>query len=357
MCKDVSVIIPVFNSEKYLSACLESVVKQTLKSIEIIIVDDGSTDSSLSIVKRFMERDDRIILIHQKNMFAGVARNNGLNIATGKYVIFLDSDDFFEPNMLMDTYRIAEKKSLDMVMFGYWEFDDETKINIKNFYINDTKKVFSSSDLGDMVFTKTTGYPWDKLINREFILDQNILFQDVRYNNDMFFSLAAVLSAKRMVYLRKRFVHYRINNKNSISGKIYNSYHAENDCGIKVISELKKFMIERDYTSPAFKKAFINRSNYFLDYRVDRAAVNKESFEFCYNQVKEKIIPDCFDSKEELSNNLKIIYNSDNAFDCLCELYEYKCYLNKASVSKKSINYRIGFICTYPFRFIRQVFC
>ena len=93
----VSVIIPVYNVEPYLKQCMDSVVGQTLKDIEIICVDDGSTDGSLDILKEYATEDSRIQIIEQKNAGAGAARNNGMRHATGKYLSFLDSDDFFEP--------------------------------------------------------------------------------------------------------------------------------------------------------------------------------------------------------------------------------------------------------------------
>ena len=93
----VSVIIPVYNVEPYLKQCMDSVVGQTLKDIEIICVDDGSTDGSLDILREYAAEDNRIQIIEQKNAGAGAARNNGMRHATGKYLSFLDSDDFFEP--------------------------------------------------------------------------------------------------------------------------------------------------------------------------------------------------------------------------------------------------------------------
>ena len=111
----VSVIIPVYNVEPYLKQCMDSVVGQTLKDIEIICVDDGSTDGSLDILKEYATEDSRIQIIEQKNAGAGAARNNGMRHATGKYLSFLDSDDFFEPRMLEKAYDLAEKDQADFV--------------------------------------------------------------------------------------------------------------------------------------------------------------------------------------------------------------------------------------------------
>ena len=112
----VSVIIPVYNVEQYLNQCLDSVINQTLKDIEIICVDDGSTDNSFKMLEEYAQKDNRIKVIHQKNKGAAAARNEGLYIAQGKYLSFLDSDDFFEIDMLEQMYNCAEKYNTDIVV-------------------------------------------------------------------------------------------------------------------------------------------------------------------------------------------------------------------------------------------------
>ena len=123
----VSVIIPVYNVEPYLKQCMDSVVGQTLKDIEIICVDDGSTDGSLDILREYAAEDNRIQIIEQKNAGAGAARNNGMRHATGKYLSFLDSDDFFEPRMLEKAYDLAEKDQADFVAYKSDQYHTEKK--------------------------------------------------------------------------------------------------------------------------------------------------------------------------------------------------------------------------------------
>ena len=96
----ISVIIPVYNAEKYLEKCLDSILQQTFREIEVICGDDGSQDASKQILRRYASQDARVIVVEQKNMYAGVARNRGMELAKGKYLIFLDADDFFHPDML-----------------------------------------------------------------------------------------------------------------------------------------------------------------------------------------------------------------------------------------------------------------
>ena len=113
----VSVIMPVFNVEKYLRQCLDSLLNQSLTEFEIICVDDGSTDSSLEILHEYQQKDHRVKVLTQQNKFAGVARNNGLKVAQGEYVFFLDSDDFFEKDMFMEVYNQGKKTDADIVIF------------------------------------------------------------------------------------------------------------------------------------------------------------------------------------------------------------------------------------------------
>ena len=113
----VSVIMPVYNNEKYLEQCLDSIVNQSLTDIEIICVDDGSEDSSAEILKRYAEKDSRIRIIYQENAGAGAARNNGLRHSRGKYLSFLDSDDFFENDMLEKAVKKIEEDAADFVVF------------------------------------------------------------------------------------------------------------------------------------------------------------------------------------------------------------------------------------------------
>ena len=113
----VSVIIPVYNAENYLPMALESILKQTLTDIEVICVDDGSTDHSLQILEKYQKMDRRITILKQKNSYAGVARNYGMSVAKGKYLAFLDSDDYFVPEMLERAYRNGEEQGADVVIF------------------------------------------------------------------------------------------------------------------------------------------------------------------------------------------------------------------------------------------------
>ena len=161
--KKVSIIIPVYNVVKYLDKCIESVCAQTEKSIEIILVDDESNDGSIDVCRRWAEKDDRIVLIEQKNAGAGAARNTGLRAAKGEYLLFLDSDDFFEPDMVEEALKSIEEVNADFVVFGsdtYYMDKDEF---IRNPWVLNKKHVppympFTHRELTDNVFKVFVGH-------------------------------------------------------------------------------------------------------------------------------------------------------------------------------------------------------
>ena len=146
----VSVIIPVYNTEEYLRECLDSVVNQTLKDIEIICIDDGSTDSSLDILKEYAKKDNRITVLKQKNQSSGIARNAGLSIAQGKYLSFLDSDDLFELELLESLYKKIISTKSDIAICDADKFDSEgNNYNLKMLNLKNVpeKNSFSQNDI------------------------------------------------------------------------------------------------------------------------------------------------------------------------------------------------------------------
>ena len=129
-----SVILPVYNVEKYLRECLESLVNQTLKDIEFICVNDGSTDSSLDILNEYAKKDSRFVIINQHNQGQGVARNNALAVAKGEYVAFVDPDDWVETNMFEELYLKFKETNVDVIQFNFKVcFEKSGEIKYKNY--------------------------------------------------------------------------------------------------------------------------------------------------------------------------------------------------------------------------------
>ena len=124
---DVSIVLTVYNAESYIEGCLDMITGQTLRNIQIICVDDGSTDNSSQIIEQYAQKDDRIVLIREKNAGAGAARNRGMQEATGKYILFLDCDDFYEPEMVEKAFRRAEEEQAEIVIYKSDQYNMDTE--------------------------------------------------------------------------------------------------------------------------------------------------------------------------------------------------------------------------------------
>jgi glycosyltransferase involved in cell wall biosynthesis len=219
----VSVVIPVYNAEKYLNDTLSDLINQSLREIEIICVDDGSTDKSSQIIKEISLKDPRVQFIGQKNLYAGVARNNGLDHAKGEYVIFLDADDRFEQDLLKKMYEQIKKTNADVCVCAANRFDNlgkiyETDVYLKTKLLPD-KNPFSKYDMPDHIFNFATNVPWNKMLKREFLMEHSLRFQNLRRANDTYFSLMALFLADRITYVTDRLINYRIDNDTSLSGQ------------------------------------------------------------------------------------------------------------------------------------------
>ena len=172
----VSVIVPVYNTSAYLRECLDSIINQTLKEIEVICVDDGSTDGSLDILKEYAKKDKRFTIITQQNTSAGAARNAGLVVAKGEYLSFLDSDDFFAPEMLEEMYNKALAVIADICICNSSRLEDNNismNYELKTFLFKD-KPIFSYKNIPDYIFQISVAYQWDKIFKLNFIEKYNI---------------------------------------------------------------------------------------------------------------------------------------------------------------------------------------
>lgn len=254
----VSVILPVYNVEQFLEQCLDSIVNQTLREIEIICIDDGSTDNSLNILKHYAQEDARITVLQQKNAGAGAARNKGLEVAQGKYLSFLDSDDFFEPLMLEKAYCEAEKREVDFIVFRCNQYDNQEKI-FKNMdwtirkYLLPKQEIFFYQDIDHDIFRLFNGWAWDKLYRKSFVDAHNLTFQEIRTSNDVYFVFSALIKAKRISTLEDILVHQRVNVQNSLSRTREKSW----DCCYRAIIALRNEFISMGIYE-SIERSFIN---------------------------------------------------------------------------------------------------
>lgn len=237
----VSVILTVYNTEKYLTECISSIINQSLNNIEIIIINDGSTDKSLEIINNFAKEDFRIKVINQKNLGAAVARNNGILIANGKYLSILDGDDTFDNNMLESMYLQAEKNGSQIIVCPYRNLDDikEIKRGISIPKDIENLEVFSANDISEQIFQISNPAAWSKLFRKDFILNNNIKFQDLKTCNDLYFTYFALSLANKISILNKSFVIYRNKSCSAISRS-----RGEKFTNIfKAMNQLKKSLI------------------------------------------------------------------------------------------------------------------
>lgn len=217
----VSVIVPVYNAEKYLPQCLDSVLNQTLRNIEIICVDDGSTDQSPEILKKYKEKDTRIKLLSQQNLHAGVARNAGLTVATGKYVHFLDADDWVEENAYEILVREIEKSKADVCVCFFEKFDNETgeTQKVAHSLNSDKYRCVSNFKENPRYFLYNAVVPWNKIYSREFLITNQIKFDDLICSNDRAFYIHVLLCAAKIAIINEYLIHYRVNNNASLVGE------------------------------------------------------------------------------------------------------------------------------------------
>ena len=217
----VTIIIPVYNVEPYLEQCLDSLLNQTLNNFEVICVDDGSTDHSLLILRQYASKDSRIIVKQQEHRGAGAARNLGLQFASGEYVIFLDSDDFFESELLETLVEAIDAEHSDIAVCKARKFYNDTTefrpfpASIRNEYCPPVSP-FSPHEFPKYIFNMFQIAPWNKMFRHSFIQAHHILFQEIPRANDVAFVIEALSLAKKITVVKKELVNYRINTGTSL---------------------------------------------------------------------------------------------------------------------------------------------
>lgn len=198
----VSVIVPVYNSAAFLPRCLDSLLAQTLREIEIVCVDDGSTDGSGALLDDYTTKDARVRVVHQANAGAGPARNAGMDAATGDYLFFCDPDDAAQPQMLERLHACAAAACADVVLSGRIALSRYFSMQMPIYPSAEFPrggKVFCGRDQSSSLFTAARTALWDKLFRREFVVGHSLRFQAVAHSNDLYFVTLAVALAGRLV--------------------------------------------------------------------------------------------------------------------------------------------------------------
>lgn len=222
----ISIIVPVYNVERYLRDCLNSLINQTLSDIEIICVNDGSTDSSPRILEEYASKDSRIKVINKENSGYGASMNMGLAAAEGEYIGIVESDDFVKTTMYEELYNLAVKNNADVVKSDYYLYTTSNNQSRKIGIIKPkyTGKVFSVKDYPKIL--KMPPSIWSSIYRREFLNKNNIRFQESPGASfqDISFAFKTLSSAERLVFTNKTYLYYRQDNENSSvksKGKVY----------------------------------------------------------------------------------------------------------------------------------------
>lgn len=281
----ISVIVPVYNVEKYLEECVESVLAQTYTNIEVILVDDGATDSSGQICDRYAEKDDRIRVIHQKNQGLSGARNTGLANAKGEYVYFLDSDDWILPEALQELYVKAKAEDVDVVYFDAFSFaDNPEEFEVQQRYI---RKHDYPTDTGYIVLEEQqknkeyhSAVPL-LFIKRKFLMDNKFFFvQEILYE-DMIFTYQVFCSAEKVAQYKSAFYQRRYRSNSIMTSKknVYNFKSVR-----KVYEEVrdfsKKIKKENDDVARTYiARCAFNALNIYKQLSPEEQKVNKQEYQ------------------------------------------------------------------------------
>ena len=301
----VSVIIPVFNAEKYLSQCIESVLSQTCYGLELILVNDGSTDQSEKIISDYIN-DDRVIYIKQENKGVSAARNVGLSHASGEYIVFVDADDCLVPDSLYK--RVAQAEKTDLLISNYYRLKDAS-VKEKEEYINEEKNLSVVEALWSISPKSTIGYQgylWNKVFRKEVIKKNSIQFDlSVAYGEDRLFIGQYITYCKR-ISLDKEVVYcYRLSDESAmvsfdtITHKNYERVRTEID-GLEKIEKLVKEYDVGIYHSFIYYEFFIclifykNSDNSILGFK-----------KFCRKRVWERLPEILMFPRNELSLSKK----------------------------------------------------
>ena len=288
----VSVIMPIYNAEDYLRPAIDSVLDSTLREIELICVDDGSTDRSLDIIKEYQKNDPRVRIITENNAGPSLARNKGLSRSRGEYVIFLDADDFFEPTMLERLYQLSEEQALDIAITKYDLYSDkkarfEPSIPSDHGEIFEGGAVVSKNEYPDHILQCTTGYVWNKLWRRSFLSEKQLQFDtDLRVFEDTYFVVTALCLASRVGKINEVLSHHRVysdQNKNKLFKKYYGQLPV-------LYAKIKEFMRARGMYAP-LSQSFLNlsASRCYKIYNILWSDAKENFWEMLHNEYAETL--------------------------------------------------------------------
>ena len=227
---DVSIIVPVYNAEKYLKKCLDSLVNQTKKELEFILINDGSTDKSEEIIKTY--KDKRIKYFKNKNQGIGKTRNFGIEKSSGKYLMFLDSDDYFSNDACEILYKEAEKEKADLIVFDYYRVEkgNLNEVKIESFNATNIK------DDPNLLLKVNLG-PCNKIYKTDLIKNNGIKFEESLKYEDTLFVVKAIYNAQKIIKLNRFLHYYMIHEKSETTVRDERVFDI-----LKIVDKIRKYL-------------------------------------------------------------------------------------------------------------------
>lgn len=289
--KGISVILAIYNSEKWLERCINSFLHQSMEDIELICVNDGSTDASGDILMRMAKADSRIVVVNQANQGAAAARNYGLSLAGREYVLFFDSDDSCEPDMLAKMYSKLTDTAADICICNYYEeLIDESGVVLGKKESTGAfawktvcdRSTFSYMDIADKIFQFTFGWAWDKLYRTEFVKQHELSFQQLRTSNDVFFVFTSLVKAEKIAVINEPLVNHTVNINSSLSATREKSWN----CFYQAAQAIREELIK----SESFEAVKVSFLNWLLDFCTwNLLSIGEQAKEQVFDCVKNDI--------------------------------------------------------------------
>lgn len=319
--KKVSIIIPIYNAEKNIKACIDSILIQTYNNLEIICVNDGSSDKSQDILEKYKSDDKRIKVINKKNTGVSDTRNIGIEKSSGDYIMFIDADDYIEKNYIESMISVVEKYNCEEVISGYTEINQEKKVT-KTIY-NNSKKVFDITypkELSNVLLTHEYNPCWKQLISKKILDENSIKFdKNIKYGEDMLFSLECYTKSKKTMYIKNYGYNYLINDDGVMRKKdlkSLNKFYDDNKKTTEII--LKKHNLNKEDKQKLYYKTLNT-----------------------FNKISTKIIQ----SSENAKDAKKTILKARNRYNIIFNDYKIKKYgTTKEKVLLFMLKYKVIYI-------------
>lgn len=325
----VSIVIPVYNAEKYIRQQLDSLIAQTYKNMEIICVNDGSTDGTEKILAEYSEKYNFITTHLKPNGGVSSARNLGIRYATGKYLIFLDADDFCCENMLEEVVDAAESTGAEIVIFDAYRFDECAKQVLKdNFSYTYGSGLKYTWEISDDLYKTIRSVVWNKLFLRRVIIENELLFPLITLSEDVVFNFETVTVVKTLFILNKKLIYYRIGNTNSLTHKLNEMPYAV----FEALNILKEKLISRGVFEQ-YKYSFYTYGISFIPMLIawlnDKCKF-KRAIGMFIKYIREAISNDClsdlgFYKTHILENSNIVIYGAGQLSLVLVKYFTWYC--------------------------------